>query len=158
MTDSPPPYDERVAVPLELRLRYDHALGDLSPFFRGLEAGRAWATRCGDCERAWFAPRLVCACGGRAMRWVELGGAGTIEAMTVGRSVLPCADLASTFAFALIRLDGAQNACFGRLAADATSLGRGGRVRLRRAAGSWPHPVQCAEYAAWVPAAVVTAE
>ncbi|MEP7207539.1 MAG: OB-fold domain-containing protein [Casimicrobiaceae bacterium] len=148
MTDGQVPSDGNVAVPLELRLRYDHALGELSPFFRGLEAGRAVATRCGDCGRTWFAPRLVCVCGSRAMHWVELAGLGTIEAITVGRSVLPCADVAATFAFALIRLDGAANACFGRVAMNDSSLGRGDRVRLRRAAGTWPHPVQCAEYAA----------
>jgi len=133
-------------VPIELRLRYAHGLGGLAPYFTGLERGAALATQCPACRRTWFAPRLTCTCGGRALAWVELSGRGTIAALSRGRAVLPGTDFVADAGFALIRLDGADNLCFGRLAAAASRLGPGARVRLARAQGRWAHPAQCAEY------------
>ena len=140
MTDATPP-----PAPLELRLRYAHALGDLAPYFTGLERGVAMATRCASCGRTWFAPRLTCTCGGRSLAWVELSGRGTVVALTRGRATLPGTEFTADFSFALIRHDGADNLCFGRLA-QAARLGPGSAVRLARAAGEWAHPAQCAEY------------
>jgi uncharacterized OB-fold protein len=144
MTDRAVPAAQTVA--LELRLAYAHGLGDLAPYFSGLERGVAVATRCTSCRRTWFAPRLTCTCGSRALDWIELSGRGRIVAVTRGRAALPGAGNAADFDFALIRLDGADNACFGRLGGTPEALHPGVAVRLVRAAGTWAHPAQCAEY------------
>jgi uncharacterized OB-fold protein len=136
--------------PIDLSLRYAHGLGALAPYFSGLERGAAMATRCRSCGRTWFAPRLVCTCGGRDVTWVELTGRGTLAAVTRGRAVLPGTAFVAENGFALIRLDGADNACFGRLSHAASQLGPGGAVRLARAQGPWVHPAQCVQYVAAV--------
>lgn len=134
------------SVPLELRLHYTHGLGALSPYFAGLERGVACATRCTICRRTWFPPRSTCTCGARTLEWFELSGRGTIVDVTQTRMKLPGSSAASDFAFALLRLDGADNLCFGRLARAAAHLGSGALVQLSRAQGPWPHPSQCAEF------------
>jgi uncharacterized OB-fold protein len=134
------------AVPIELRLRYAHGLGGLSPYFAGLERGVALATRCPTCNRTWFAPRLTCTCGSRVLEWVELSGYGKVVALTRSRVMLPGTTVVDDFAFALIRLDGADNLCFGRLDGALSQLAPGSRVRISRAAGQWAHPAQCAKY------------
>ena len=144
MTDATSP--QAPVASLELRLRYAHALGDLAPYFAGLERGVAVATRCSSCGRTWFAPRLTCTCGGRSLAWVELSGRGTVVALTRGRATLPGTEVTAEFGFALIRLEGADNLCFGRLADEAARLAPGSAVRLARAVGAWAHPAQCAEY------------
>ena len=146
MTELPAGGAPAPTVAIELRLRYAHGLGGLAPYFAGLERGAAMATRCRGCGRTWFAPRLACACGGRAMDWVELTGRGTIVALTRGRATLPGTGSVDEFAFALIRLDGADNLCFGRLGRGFVQPGSGSTVRLSRAEGQWAHPAQCAEY------------
>ena len=146
--DSAPPTAVALVIPIELRLRYAHGLGELSPYFAGLERGAAIATRCRDCHRTWFAPRLVCACGCRTLDWVELRGRGTIVALTRGRATLPGMSVADELGFALIRMEGADNLCFGRLGGYPGELAPGSPVQLRRANGDWAHPAQCAEYAA----------
>jgi hypothetical protein len=75
-----------------------------------------------------------------------LSGRGTIATLTRGHGMLPGTGTVGATGFALIRLDGADNLCFGRLAAAASRLGPGARVRLARAQGRWAHPAQCAEY------------
>ena len=146
--DSAPPTAVALVIPIELRLHYAHGLGELSPYFAGLERGAAIATRCRDCHRTWFAPRLVCACGCRTLDWVELRGRGTIVALTRGRATLRSLATADEFGFALIRMDGADNLCFGRLGGIPEELAPGSPVKLRRTKGDWAHPAQCAEYVA----------
>jgi uncharacterized OB-fold protein len=130
-----------------------HGLGGLSPYFAGLERGVALATRCPRCGKTWFAPRLTCTCGSRVLDWVELAGRGSVVALTRGRAMLPGTGVVGDFGFALIRLDGADNLCFGRLGGAASHVVPGSAVQLVRAEGRWPHPAQCAEY---VPAATDT--
>jgi uncharacterized OB-fold protein len=146
MADVPPAGAPVLAVPIELRLRYAHGLGKLAPYFSGLERGAAMATRCSNCRLTWFAPRLTCTCGGRDLVWVELTGRGIIAALTHGRVALPGTRFVAETGFALIRLDGADNQCFGRLASAASQLGPGSAVRLARAERQWAHPAQCVEY------------
>jgi uncharacterized OB-fold protein len=134
-------------VAVEIVLRYTHGLGDLAPYFDGLERGAAVARRCANCGRTWFPPRVVCGCGSADGEWVELAGRGTIVAATRGRATLPGTPVTGELGFALIRLDGADNLAFGRLAGEAARLTPGAAVRLRRADGEWAHPAQCAEYA-----------
>lgn len=131
-------------VPLTLTLRYRHPLGDLAPYFRGLETGRAVAARCPACGRTWFPPRLVCPFHGLDVEWTELAGRGRIVSVTVTETALPFGTIRERRAFALIALDGAENLAFGRVAGDPTEARAGRRVRLARAPGDWPHPAQAA--------------
>lgn len=136
------------AVPLTLTLRYRHPLGDLAPYFRGLEAGRAVAARCPECGRTWFPPRLVCSLHDRDVEWTDLTGLGRIVSVTVTETALPFGVTRERRAFALISLDGAENLAFGRLASDPAEARAGQRVRLARAPGDWPHPAQAAWFVA----------
>ncbi len=136
------------AVPLTLTLRYRHPLGELAPYFRGLETGRAVATRCPACGRTWFPPRLICPLHDRDVEWTELAGLGRIVSFTVAETTLPFGAVRERRTFALIALDGAENLAFGRVAGDPAEARAGQRVRLARAPGDWPHPAQAAWYVA----------
>lgn len=136
------------AVPLTLTLRYRHPLGDLAPYFCGLEAGRAVAARCPECGRTWFPPRLVCPVHDRDVEWCDLAGLGRLVSVTVTETALPFGTIRERRAFALIALDGAENLAFGRVAGDPAKARVGQRVRLARAPGDWPHPAQAAWFVA----------
>ena len=146
MSNPPSPIAPAFAVPIELRLLYAHGLGELSPYFAGLQRGMAWATRCRSCNKTWFAPRLVCTCGACSVDWVELTGRGIIAAMTRGRAMLPGTTIVNEFNFALIRIEGADNLYFGRLGGAPGELAPRSVVRLRLADGEWAHPAQCVEF------------
>lgn len=135
---------EDPTVPLKLTLEYAHPLGALAPYYRGLEAGRAVATRCPRCGRAWFPPRLLCPDHGPMVEWFELSGRGRLISVSVSETTLPFSAAREKRAFGLIALDGAENAAFGRLAGDPGRARAGQHVRLARAPGTWPHPAQAA--------------
>lgn len=132
------------AVPLTLALHYDHPLGALVPYFRGLEAGRAVAARCPTCGRTWFPPCLVCPHDNCEIEWTELSGRGRIVSVSIAETALPFGTAREHRAFALVALDGAENVAFGRIAGDPARSSADMRVRLARAPGKWPHPAQAA--------------
>ena len=137
-------------VPLLMQLRHHVPLGELAPYFHGLQAGRAIASRCPVCTRTGFPPRLQCPDHPGPTGWVELPGSGRIVAVTLTDGPLPFSSASAPRAFVLVALDGAENLAFGRLAevpdaTDGTAL-EGRRVWISRAAGSWPHPSQAACY------------
>lgn len=142
----PPPH----TVPLLVQLRHNHPLGELAPYFHGLQAGRAIASRCPACARTGFPPRLQCPDHPGPTDWVELPGSGRIVAVTLTESPLPFGSASAPRAFVLVALDGAENLAFGRLAevpeAGADTVLEGRRVWISRAAGTWPHPSQAACY------------
>jgi len=135
---------EDSTVPLKLTLEYDHPLGALAPYYRGLDAGRAVATRCLRCGRVWFPPRLLCPDHGPAVEWTELSGRGRLIAVSISETTLPFSSTREKRAFALIALDGAENAAFGRVTGDPALVRAEQRVCLARAPGTWPHPAQAA--------------
>lgn len=132
------------SIPLSLTLRYDHPLGEIAPYFRGLEEGRAVAARCRVCGRTWFPPRAACPEHGRSTEWVELSGRGRTVSVTITTTSLPFEGVVAQRVFALIALDGAENLAFGRLGVEPAAARAGLRVRLVRAPGSWSHPAQAA--------------
>ncbi len=136
--------DDDHVVPLTLTIEYAHPLGALAPYYRGLEAGRAMAARCPRCGRAWFPPRLLCPEHGQATEWTELSGRGRVIGVSIAETTLPFSSAREKRAFALVALDGAENAAFARLAGDPALARAGQRVRLARAPGTWPHPAQAA--------------
>ena len=139
-------------VRLHLALTHRHGLGALTPYFRGLLAGRALASRCRVCARSWFPPRFGCPEHGATLDWAELQGAGRVVALTHTAGVLPfgvgdgaAAPAAAPLTFALVALDGAHNLAFARLDGSAAQHAVvGDHVWLSRAAGEWPHPAQAA--------------
>lgn len=133
-------------IPLTLTLRYAHPLGELAPYFRGLEDGRAVASRCPVCARAWFPPRLTCPEHG-ATTWADLSGKGRVVGVSIADSTLPFGTDNVRRAFLMVALDGAETAAFGRFAGDPDTARTGMRVRLARAPGTWPHPAQAAWFA-----------
>ena len=133
-------------VALQLQLHHTHPLGELQPYFNGLMAGRAIGSCCPVCARTWFPPRPDCPDHRRGVTWVELPGSGRIVDVTLTEGRLPFGIESKRRAFVLVRMDGAENHAFGRLAEvpDASAVGRS--VWLSRAGGHWPHPAQAACY------------
>lgn len=138
--------ESALSFDLGITLRYQHGLGDLSPYFSALMAGEALATHCAACERTWFAPRLICRCGNRDVAWRQLEGGGVVRYVTRGRAVLPGTAISDEFDYALIQLDGASNLCLGRMAPSATASEPDQRVRLVQARRSWAHPSQACDF------------
>lgn len=133
--------------PLRLQLQHQMPLGELAPYFDALAAGRALATRCTVCGQTWFAPRLSCPQHGARTQWHELPGHGRLLAVTYTETRLPFSDAAATaHGFALVAMAGADNHCFARLAPSLPAAQPGQTVWISRAAGSWPHPAQAAEF------------
>ena len=131
---------------LRLQLLIAHPLGDLAPYFRGLRAGRAIASRCPACARTWFPPRPDCPDHRRGVDWVELPGTGRVVSVTFTETALPFGTGPAPRSFALIAMEGAENQAFGRLVTPNGSAVEGRRVWITRAAGDWPHPAQAAIY------------
>jgi uncharacterized OB-fold protein len=132
------------SVPLEIRLTYQHPLGELSPYFAALREGKLLATACRKCGRTWAPPRLMCTCGCAAVDWVPLAGTGTVEHVTSTASSLPATDVRETMTFVLVRFDGAVNRALARFSGELNAA-RGMRIRLRspgEAASRLAHPVQ----------------
>ncbi|MGI9301669.1 MAG: Zn-ribbon domain-containing OB-fold protein [Gammaproteobacteria bacterium] len=133
------------AVSIDLHLQYRHMLGELAPYFYGLERGEAVASRCPVCNKVWFPPRLVCARDRVETEWTELSGSGTVISVTTGHGLLPLAAVGEQHTFALIALDGADNAAFGRIVSRAL-VGPGDRVRITKNPQPARHPAQAAYY------------
>jgi uncharacterized OB-fold protein len=103
------------------------------PFWHALGEGRLTTTRCSDCGRLQFPPRVVCVhCWGRAFVWEELSGSGRLAAYTevhAGPSVF-AAELPYTLG--LVDLD-EQLRLLARITAGFDELTIGQHVLLRRA-------------------------
>jgi uncharacterized OB-fold protein len=129
---------------LELQLRYAHTPGALRPYFEALQQGQALGSHCPQCQRNWFPPRLLCPYDRSATEWVRLSGRGRIINVTCGASRLPLVQASAHHCFALLALDGADNASFARIVGDERALQAGARVRLTAVAAATPHPAQSA--------------
>jgi uncharacterized OB-fold protein len=132
------------SVQLEIRLTYQHPLGELSPYFAALRTGKLLATACRMCDSTWAPPRLICACGSAASDWKTLAGTGTVEYATSTASSLPATDIREMMTFVLVRFDGAANRALARFRGAARAA-PGMRVRLQvpgEAISRLAHPVQ----------------
>ena len=127
--------EESPYFPLKVELNYDYSLGDLKPYFDALRIGRALASRCPECGRVSFPPRLVCHLDQAPSTWQELTGCGSIHLLSVGREAT----------FAQITMDGADNLCLGRL--EGNQFKKGDRVRLDVVKDiAIDHPAKCAVF------------
>ncbi|MSP90017.1 MAG: hypothetical protein EXQ92_14580 [Alphaproteobacteria bacterium] len=141
MTDGAKGGSEAPHLDLSFTWRYSHALGELSPFFTGLQAEKAMATSCRVCRNAWFPPRLACPVHGLTTAWIELAGGGTIRAATRSTLSLPLTGRTEDVWLVLVAMDGANNLVTGRMAAG-SQVDRGMRVRLAVDTGRTVHPIQ----------------
>ena len=134
--------------PIDVNIRYTHSLGELSPYFEGLIAGRAVASTCVACGRTWFPPRLGCCSRAGPARWKTLEGTGRIAAGTNGGGTLPFGGGSAGEGLALIALDGADNLALGWVDGLGDVPPVGARVRLVAAttATRAPHPAQAARF------------
>ncbi len=120
-------------IPIRIELDYSYSLGELKPYFDALLEGRALASRCPECGRVSFPPRIKCEFDQQQSRWQELTGLGTIRRITVGRAG----------ALAQIAMDGADNLCLGQV--ECINLKTNDRVRLMSGnRANIRHPAQCA--------------
>lgn len=135
-----------LVLPIRLTLAYAHGLGGLTPYFAGLLEGRAMATRCARCGKAWCPPHLTCPTHGSTTDWIALAGTGTLLSATETTITLPLTDVPRACIMTLARLDGAENAMLARMepAGGTAHPKPGTRIKLIRAPGAWPHPAQAA--------------
>ena len=133
-------------APIDLTLRYTHALGGLAPYFEGLTAGRAVASTCTGCGRTWFPPRLGCCSRTGTTRWTSLAGTGRVAAGTNGGGTLPFGGGPAGEGLALIALDGADNLALGWVDGFGDVPPAGSRVRLVTNGRHQPHPAQAARF------------
>lgn len=136
---SPPRLD------LAFAWRYGHSFGALAPYFEGLRAGRAMATRCPVCAHIWFPPRIVCPEHGAGVEWTALTGEGRVAVATLTTVPLPLTGRGERAWLALIAMEGASNLALGRIHAD-RPVQPGLCVRLSVDPGRIAHPAQAALY------------
>lgn len=129
-------------VLLDVRLRYHHAHGWLSPFLEGLVRSEAMGTRCTVCGRVWCPPRRRCPDHDEPLAWHRLTGNGTVLHLTSFDGSLPLQSKIGLHVVALIRLDEAENAMLGRLGVTLQAVCTGQRVHLAPPADPTTHPAQ----------------
>ncbi|MEO1159278.1 MAG: OB-fold domain-containing protein [Pseudomonadota bacterium] len=133
---------------LQLGLTYDHGTGCLQPYFDGLSAGHAIASKCPVCGKAWFPPQAVCPDDRAETGWSRLPGSGAVVAVTTTRTRLPFTAAAEVYTFVLVAMDGAENAVFGRMQTAAEEIAAGMRVDLVAPVGEPAHPAQAVQFVA----------
>lgn len=80
--------DEKEGKPIyvsrrELTLRYEIPVGEIHPFFKGLEEGKVLASQCSSCGAFYFPPQGACPkCGADKMLWVDVSGEAELLAYT----------------------------------------------------------------------------
>lgn len=118
----------------QIRMPYQWSVGETgSRFLTALRDRQTiLANRCGDCATTYVPPRKTCA---RCFRdiddWTEAGPDGTVEAFTLVQEASPLHPAAVPFAYALIRLDGADVSFLHMILAGLDGLKTGCRVRAR---------------------------
>ncbi len=66
-----------------LHLTYNLPISRTSKFWKGLEEGKIYTTKCQKCGKLHFPPVADCGdCGSSNMKWTELDGEGEIETFT----------------------------------------------------------------------------
>jgi uncharacterized OB-fold protein len=106
------PVDEpaEVAVTADTPLHYLFEPGlTLSAFYRALAEARIEGGRCPTCEKVYVPPHPQCpVCGSRPLQPVPVDEVGTVVSRAVVHLPVPGMDLDLPFAWAWIRLDGAD--------------------------------------------------
>ncbi len=89
-------------------------------------------SRCGECGTVYVPPRKNC---GRCFRdmdeWVELGNEGEVKSFSIVHTPFKLHPAKAPFAYALIKLDGADVALLHIVTGGLDALKRGARVRAK---------------------------
>ena len=120
-------------APLELAYPYSRTVGDtLARFFISLNAGRIEGTRGSD-GRVYVPPAEFDPVTGEPCReWVQVGEEGTVTAWSWQLEPQPDQPLSRPFAWALIRLDGADVEMLHAIdAVSESAISTGSRVKVR---------------------------
>lgn len=66
-----------------LRITYTLPISKTSKFWKGLEEGKIYATKCRKCEKLHFPPVADCGdCASSEVEWIELDGKGEVVTFT----------------------------------------------------------------------------
>jgi uncharacterized OB-fold protein len=66
-----------------LQIKYNLPISKTSKFWKELEQGKVYATKCKKCEKLHFPPVADCGdCGSSEIEWIELDGAGEVVTFT----------------------------------------------------------------------------
>lgn len=66
-----------------LKITYNLPIGRTSKFWKGLEEGKVYATKCKKCDRLHFPPVVDCGdCASSDVDWIELHGEGEVVTFT----------------------------------------------------------------------------
>lgn len=122
-------------IPIRIILDYSYSLGELKPYFDTLRNGEALGSKCPECQKVHFPPRLICEDDGTSTEWHQLEGTGTITEITTQ---------ANGESFALIAMDGASNKALGHL--TQSSVKPGDRVKITQYDPEAEHPANCVVY------------
>lgn len=116
----------------QLRMPYRWSVGETgSRFLTALRDRQTiLANRCDGCSTVYVPPRKTCArCFQDIGTLTEVGPEGTVEAFTLVREASPLHPATVPFAYALIKLDGADVALLHLILGGLDRLGTGSRVR-----------------------------
>jgi uncharacterized OB-fold protein len=105
------PEHEAIIVESKLDIRYSYHVGPVAArFYEVLEREkRILGIRCGSCGKVYMPPRALCgACFVKMTEWVELKDEGIVTNYTIVHYDEPIRPVKAPFAYALIRLDGAD--------------------------------------------------
>ncbi|MEM0483661.1 DNA-binding protein [Pyrobaculum aerophilum] len=68
---------------IPLIYRHKLPISNVEQYWKGLERGVIYATRCTACGSVYYPPQAYCpSCGGQNMEWIELPKEGVVETFT----------------------------------------------------------------------------
>ena len=103
-----------------------------SIFFFALKNQRILGTRCSTCGKVYVPPRKNCGhCFVDIGEWVDLADEGVVEAYTIVHYAHPVQPAQTPFAYALIKLDGADVGFLHLIKKDLDKIRHGSRVKAR---------------------------
>jgi uncharacterized protein len=118
----------------QIKVPYNWSVGEVgSRFLVSLrDEQKILGNRCPECRTVFVPPRQNCGkCFKRIDDWVEVGPEGVVEAYTIIRFAYPLQPAEPPYAYALIKLDGADVGFLHLIQTDLVRLQKGVRVRPR---------------------------
>ncbi len=120
---------EHHSIPGAFDISYTYSVGALgSRFFTELRDNqKIMGMRCPQCNQVYVPPRLTCfRCFSKLDEWVEVSNKGTVDSFTVVNYSEAIHPMSAPFAYAIIKLDGADtgmNHLLGEVDLDKITVG-----------------------------------
>ncbi len=118
----------------QIKVPYNWSVGEMgSRFLVALrDEQKIIGNRCEECKTVFVPPRMNCGkCFRRISEWVDLSPEGEVEAYTIVRFAYPLQPAEPPYAFALIKLEGADVSFLHIIKAGLDRLKKGVRVRAK---------------------------